>query len=225
VRRFVLLSLSRDLYPRRLFLHFITHTHTHTHTLTPQSVGLLWTKDQSEAEASTWQHTTIEGERQPCHRLDSNPQYQQANGRTHTAYTVRPLGSPCTFFSYNCTTRELIFWLPLYTCIWYLITNVCCSSDWTCCISMCCLEWHVLHNLLHFDVLLTVTRPSPLAAFRCAAYSDTSFITCCISMCSLQWHVLHNLLHFDVLLTVTPPSPLAAFRCAAYSDTSFTTCK
>jgi hypothetical protein len=26
---------------------------------TPQSVGLLWTSDQSDAEASTWQHTTI----------------------------------------------------------------------------------------------------------------------------------------------------------------------
>jgi hypothetical protein len=31
----------------------ITHTHTHTHIHTPQSVGLLWTSDQPDAETST----------------------------------------------------------------------------------------------------------------------------------------------------------------------------
>jgi hypothetical protein len=35
---------------------WLTHTHTHTHT---QSVGLLWTSDQSDAETSTWQHTAL----------------------------------------------------------------------------------------------------------------------------------------------------------------------
>jgi hypothetical protein len=46
----------------------------HDHTWdTPQSVGLLWTKDQFVAEASTWQHTTIIRDRHPCPRRDSNP--------------------------------------------------------------------------------------------------------------------------------------------------------
>ena len=31
----------------------------HDHTDTPQSVGLLWTCDQPDAETSTWQHTTL----------------------------------------------------------------------------------------------------------------------------------------------------------------------
>jgi hypothetical protein len=34
--------------------HIPPSTHTHTHT-----VGLLWTSDQTVAETSTWQHTTL----------------------------------------------------------------------------------------------------------------------------------------------------------------------
>jgi hypothetical protein len=30
-----------------------------SHSDTPQSVGLLWTSDQPDAETSTWQHTTL----------------------------------------------------------------------------------------------------------------------------------------------------------------------
>jgi hypothetical protein len=33
---------------------------------TPQSVGLLWTRDQLVAETSTWQHTTLTRDRHPC---------------------------------------------------------------------------------------------------------------------------------------------------------------
>jgi hypothetical protein len=41
------------------------------HTLdTPQSVGLLWTRDQLVAETSTWQHTTVTKDRHPCPRWD-----------------------------------------------------------------------------------------------------------------------------------------------------------
>jgi hypothetical protein len=40
---------------------------------TPQSVGLLWTRDQLVAETSTWQHTTLTRDRHPCPRWDSNP--------------------------------------------------------------------------------------------------------------------------------------------------------
>ena len=37
-----------------------------SHSDTPQSVGLLWTSDQSDAETSTWQHTTLTRNRHPC---------------------------------------------------------------------------------------------------------------------------------------------------------------
>jgi hypothetical protein len=30
-----------------------------SHSDTPHSVGLLWTRDQPDAETSTWQHTTL----------------------------------------------------------------------------------------------------------------------------------------------------------------------
>ena len=51
---------------------------------TPHSVGLLCTSDQPVAETSTWQHTTLTRDRQPCPRRDSNPQLHQANGRRLT---------------------------------------------------------------------------------------------------------------------------------------------
>jgi hypothetical protein len=39
------------------------------HTLdTPQSVGLLWTRDQLVAETTIWQHTTVTRDRHPCPR-------------------------------------------------------------------------------------------------------------------------------------------------------------
>ena len=47
----------------------------------PQSVGLLWTSDQSVAEISTWPHTTLTTDKHPCPRWDSNPESQQASGR------------------------------------------------------------------------------------------------------------------------------------------------
>jgi hypothetical protein len=37
-----------------------------SHSDTPNSVGLLWRTDQPIAETSTWQHTTITSDRQPC---------------------------------------------------------------------------------------------------------------------------------------------------------------
>jgi len=55
-----------------------------THNDAPQSVGLLWTSDQSFADTSTWQHTTLTIDKHPCPRWDSNPQSQQASGRRPT---------------------------------------------------------------------------------------------------------------------------------------------
>ena len=63
-----------------------------THNDAPQSVGLLWTSDQSVAETSTLQHTTLTTDKHPCPRWDSNPQFQHGSGRRRTPQTARPLG-------------------------------------------------------------------------------------------------------------------------------------
>ena len=51
-----------------------------SHSDTPHSIGLLWTSDQTDAEISTWQCTTLTREKYPCCRRNSNPQSQQARG-------------------------------------------------------------------------------------------------------------------------------------------------
>jgi hypothetical protein len=55
-----------------------------SHSDTLHSIGILWMSDQAVADTSTWQHTTLEKDRQPCPRRDSNPQSQQASGRRPT---------------------------------------------------------------------------------------------------------------------------------------------
>ena len=62
----------------------LTRLLDHTHNDPPQSVRLLWTSDQSVAETSTWQHTTITTDKHPCPGWDSNPQSQQTSGRRPT---------------------------------------------------------------------------------------------------------------------------------------------
>jgi hypothetical protein len=54
-----------------------------SHSNTPHPGELLWTSDQLDAETSTWKHTTLTTNRSYSRR-DSNPQSQQASGRTHT---------------------------------------------------------------------------------------------------------------------------------------------
>ena len=54
-----------------------------SHTTTCQSVGLR-TNDQSVAETSTWQHTTLTTDKHPSPGWDSNPRSQQASGRRPT---------------------------------------------------------------------------------------------------------------------------------------------
>jgi len=51
----------------------LTHEASRAHTTPHQSVWLLWTSDQLDAETSTWQHTTLTTERHPCPPRDSNP--------------------------------------------------------------------------------------------------------------------------------------------------------
>ena len=55
-----------------------------THNDAQHSVGLLWTNDQSVAETSTWQHTTLTTDKYPCPGWDSNSQSQQASGQIST---------------------------------------------------------------------------------------------------------------------------------------------
>ena len=56
----------------------VSRSHTTTHH---SSLGLLWTSDQSVAETSTWQHTTLTTDKHPCPQWDSNPQSLHASGR------------------------------------------------------------------------------------------------------------------------------------------------
>jgi hypothetical protein len=53
----------------------ITLRHTHTH-----SVGLLWTRDQPDAETSTWQHTTL-----PRDRIHATGRIRTRNPSKRTA--------------------------------------------------------------------------------------------------------------------------------------------
>jgi len=65
-----------------------------SHSDTRHSVGLLWTSDQPDAETSTWQHTTLTRDRQPCPRRHSNPRSQQPSGRRLRGLNTH-LGSTC----------------------------------------------------------------------------------------------------------------------------------
>jgi len=62
----------------------LTVEDSRSHSDTPDSLGLLWTSDHSDAETYTWQHTTLTRDRPPCPRRDLNPQFQQASDRRPT---------------------------------------------------------------------------------------------------------------------------------------------
>jgi len=51
---------------------------------TLQSVRLPWKSDKHDTPTSTWQHTTITRDRQPCARRDSKPQSLQASSHRPT---------------------------------------------------------------------------------------------------------------------------------------------
>jgi hypothetical protein len=55
-----------------------------SHSDTPQSVWLLWTSDEPDAQTATWWYTINLRDRYPFPRRDSNPQPQQASGRRPT---------------------------------------------------------------------------------------------------------------------------------------------
>jgi len=60
-----------------------------SHSDTPHSVGLLWTSDQSDAETSTWQPTTLNNRQTSTLRRDSNP---QSSKRAAANWHLRPPG-------------------------------------------------------------------------------------------------------------------------------------
>ena len=64
-----------------------------SHSNTPQTVELLWTSGQPDAETSTRQHATLIRDRRACSRRYSNPQYQQVSGCTPKPEIGWPLGS------------------------------------------------------------------------------------------------------------------------------------
>ena len=77
------------------FMRFLEHTYNDA----PQSVGLLWTSDQPDAETFIRQHTTLKRERHLCHRRDPNPQSQQSNGCRPSLQAARPLGPAIFMYS------------------------------------------------------------------------------------------------------------------------------
>ena len=66
-----------------------------SHSDTPHLVGLLRTSDRTDAETSTWQHTSLTEDKHPCPRWDLNLQFQQASDCRPTPQTARPLGLYC----------------------------------------------------------------------------------------------------------------------------------
>ena len=69
----------------------LSRFHYHTQE-TPYSIGLLWTRDQPNAETSTWQHT-IPRNRHPCPMRDSKPRSQRAKDCRNTYQNAGPLVS------------------------------------------------------------------------------------------------------------------------------------
>jgi len=68
-----------------------------SHSDTLQSVRLLWTNDQPDADTSTWQPTVHTRDRHPCSWRDSNTESQQASGTTLMPKAARLLTK---YFSY-----------------------------------------------------------------------------------------------------------------------------
>ena len=94
-----------------------------TYNDAPQSVGLLWTSDQSVAETSTWQYTTLTTDKHPRPRWDSNPQSQRASGRRLTAQTARSLGSADGTYACNLKYSLKSCWVGFCSLLIYTSTE------------------------------------------------------------------------------------------------------
>ena len=85
----------------------------HDRSDTPYSAGLLWTSGQSDAEASTWQHTSITRDKHPCPRRNSNP-HSQASGHSPHGHRDRP--KPSLFIKYKTLTSVAERFAMYITC-------------------------------------------------------------------------------------------------------------
>jgi hypothetical protein len=79
------------------------------HSDTSHSVRILWTSDQPDAETSTWQHTPLTRDRQPCSWRDSIPKSQQSERRqTRTLDCAATRISFCYYSPNKCRRIILI---------------------------------------------------------------------------------------------------------------------
>ena len=79
-----------------LITRFLYHTND-----TPQSVKLLWTSNQSDAETSTWQHTTLTTDRRPWPRGIRTHNFSR---RAATDLRLRPRGHWDRLLTKGCPT-------------------------------------------------------------------------------------------------------------------------
>jgi hypothetical protein len=101
--------------------------------MTPQSVGLLWTRDRSVVETSTQQHTTLTRVRRLCSQRDSNSQFPKANDRKPSPWTsrlslhntsVKYTDECCCLSYFVCEIHESVLLSNHITFV--KCTNVCC---------------------------------------------------------------------------------------------------
>jgi hypothetical protein len=94
--------LSIYIYIFHMALQLIHEVFEIAHNDAPQSVGLLWTSDQSVAQTSTWQHTTLTTDRhapvgfEPTISADKRPQThaldRAVNGTDLYIYVMKTAG-------------------------------------------------------------------------------------------------------------------------------------
>jgi hypothetical protein len=99
-----------------------------TFSYTPQTVGLPWTSDRPLTEAFTWKCTTLTRDRHSYSWRDSNPQSQQAVGRTASPYTFLCLDCPCAWlfpYLYFVSTSFVLVSLSSLSCILPFVFCLC----------------------------------------------------------------------------------------------------
>jgi hypothetical protein len=129
-----------------------------SHSNTSHSVGLLWTSDQPEAETSTWQHTTLTGDRYPF--LPGFAPAISASERPQTHSLDRAATGVCTYIyiylGYNITNYLRFSIVTKTRCyinirILQLIITGC--KTLTCCLMQCSNNfWTLLKCHAHVEL-------------------------------------------------------------------------
>jgi hypothetical protein len=81
------------------------------HWDTPHSVGLLWTSDQSDAETSTWQHTTL---KEKDIHVSGGIQTHNSSKRSAADPRLRPRGHWDRLTDFLLLTKFYIFTIHLF---------------------------------------------------------------------------------------------------------------